>query len=162
ARVRAGGRADVPLRRLRGVLRDPRRRPAADRVVQERRRRRPGRVSPVLLERPAALHRGLAREPSRPGMDPGVAGGQDEARHLLLDINCADDPVENTGPLAALFYGFSVTYCMTTSLAGGGAGLGTCGLPPSKADELTRAAGFSSCEKLPLENPFNNLFDVRA
>ena len=79
---------------------------------------------------------------------------------LLLDINCADDLVDNQGPLAALFYGFSVTYCMTTSLANRGVA-GTCGLPPAKASELTAEAGFSSCEKLPLENPFNNLFDVR-
>ena len=50
---------------------------------------------------------------------------------------------------------------MTTSLANGGVGLGTCGLPPSKARELTNEAGFSSCEKVDMENPFNNLFDVR-
>jgi SAM-dependent methyltransferase len=95
------------------------------------------------------------------GLLKGIRSGlADDGHYLLLDINCADDPVENQGPLAALFYGFSVGYCMTTSLANGGAGLGTCGLPPSKAKELTQQAGFSSCEKLPLENPFNNLFDV--
>ena len=96
------------------------------------------------------------------GLLKGIRSGlADDGHYLLLDINCADDPVDNQGPLAALFYGFSVTYCMTTSLANGGAGLGTCGLPPAKASELTQEAGFSSCEKLPLENPFNNLFDVR-
>ena len=96
------------------------------------------------------------------GLMKGIRGGlADDGHFLLLDINCADDPVDNQGPLAALFYGFSVTYCMTTSLANGGVGLGTCGLPPAKAKELTAEAGFSSCEKLPLENPFNNLFDVK-
>ena len=96
------------------------------------------------------------------GLLRGIRSGlADDGHYLLLDINCADDPVENEGPLAALFYGFSVTYCMTTSLANGGVGLGTCGLPPAKAKELTKEAGFSSCEKLPLENPFNNLFDVK-
>jgi 2-polyprenyl-3-methyl-5-hydroxy-6-metoxy-1,4-benzoquinol methylase len=100
-------------------------------------------------------------------VDPGAllkgirSGLADEGCYLLLDINCADDPLENRGPLAALFYGFSVTYCMTTSLAHGGAGLGTCGLPPAKARELTAAAGFSSCKQVGLENPFNNLFAVR-
>ena len=65
------------------------------------------------------------------GLLKGIRSGlADDGHYLLLDINCADDPVDNQGPLAALFYGFSVTYCMTTSLAGGGVGLGTCGLPP--------------------------------
>ena len=96
------------------------------------------------------------------GLLKGIRSGlADDGHYLLLDINCADDPVDNQGPLAALFYGFSVTYCMTTSLADGGVGLGTCGLPPAKAKELTTEAGFSSCDKLPLENPFNNLYDVR-
>lgn len=60
-----------------------------------------------------------------------------------------------------MFYGFSVTYCMTTSLANGGRGLGTCGLPPSVATELCQEAGFGSVQRLPLENPFNILYDVR-
>jgi 2-polyprenyl-3-methyl-5-hydroxy-6-metoxy-1,4-benzoquinol methylase len=81
--------------------------------------------------------------------------------YLCLDINCSDKPEENTGPLGALFYGFSMTYCMTTSLANGGEGLGTCGLPESKLRELALAAGFGSVRKLPLENPFNNLYELR-
>jgi 2-polyprenyl-3-methyl-5-hydroxy-6-metoxy-1,4-benzoquinol methylase len=81
--------------------------------------------------------------------------------YLCLDINCSDKPEENTGPLGALFYGFSMTYCMTTSLANGGEGLGTCGLPESKLRELALAAGFGSVRKLPLENPFNNLYELK-
>ena len=96
------------------------------------------------------------------GLLKGIRSGLAEDGHyLLLDINCADDPADNEGPLAALFYGFSVTYCMTTSLANGGAGLGTCGLPPAKAKELCEEAGFSAVDQLPLENPFNILYDVR-
>ena len=95
------------------------------------------------------------------GLLKGIRSGlADDGHYLLLDINCCDDPTDNVGPLASLFYGFSVTYCMTTSLAGGGVGLGTCGLPPAKARELCLEAGFSQCEMLPLENPFNNLYDV--
>ena len=81
--------------------------------------------------------------------------------YLCLDINCSDKPEENTGPLASLFYGFSMVYCMTTSLANGGEGLGTCGLPESKLRELALSAGFGSVRKLPLENPFNNLYEVK-
>jgi 2-polyprenyl-3-methyl-5-hydroxy-6-metoxy-1,4-benzoquinol methylase len=96
------------------------------------------------------------------GLLTAIRGGlADDGDYLLLDINCADDPLENVGPLAALFYGFSVTYCMTTSLAHGGEGLGTCGLPPAKARELCAQAGFSRFDLVPLENPFNNLFHVR-
>jgi 2-polyprenyl-3-methyl-5-hydroxy-6-metoxy-1,4-benzoquinol methylase len=81
--------------------------------------------------------------------------------YLCLDINCSDKPEANMGPLASLFYGFSMVYCMTTSLANGGEGLGTCGLPESKLRELALAAGFGSVKKLPLENPFNNLYEVK-
>jgi len=82
--------------------------------------------------------------------------------YLMLEMNSADDPADNVGPLATLFYGFSVTYCMTTSLAHGGAGLGTCGCPPAKVRELSAAAGFTRVERLPLENPFNILYAIRA
>jgi SAM-dependent methyltransferase len=37
--------------------------------------------------------------------------------YLLLEINSADDPADNVGPLATAFYGVSLLYCMTTSLA---------------------------------------------
>ena len=77
-----------------------------------------------------------------------------------LDINCSDKLQENAGPLGALFHGFSVLYCMTTSLSRGGAGLGTVGLPESKLKELATQAGFASVRRVPLENPFNNLYEV--
>ena len=41
--------------------------------------------------------------------------------YVCLDINCSDKLQENAGPLGALFHGFSVLYCMTTSLSRGGA-----------------------------------------
>jgi len=83
-----------------------------------------------------------------------------DGSYVLLDINCSDNLEENTGPLGSLFHGFSILYCMTTSLAGGGEGLGTLGLPESKVQELCAEAGFSTVRKLPLENPFNNIYEV--
>lgn len=80
--------------------------------------------------------------------------------YVCLDINCSDKLEENAGPLGALFHGFSVLYCMTTSLARGGAGLGTVGLPESKLKELATEAGFASVRRVPLENPFNNLYEL--
>src|SRR5262245_331256 len=82
--------------------------------------------------------------------------------YVCLDINCADKLEENAGPLGALFHGFSVLYCMTTSLARGGAGLGTLGLPESKLNELATQAGFARVRRVPLDNPFNNLYEVTA
>ena len=88
-------------------------------------------------------------------------GLADDGIYFLLEINCADDPAENVGPLATLMYGVSVLYCMTTSLAGGGDGLGTCGLPPAEVSKLCERAGFSGVERLPIEDPFNALYVAR-
>jgi SAM-dependent methyltransferase len=82
--------------------------------------------------------------------------------YICLDINCADRHEDNEGPLAGIFYGFSVFYCMTTSLANGGAGLGACGLPEAKARQLCTEAGFSEVRRVAMDNPFNNLYEARA
>jgi 2-polyprenyl-3-methyl-5-hydroxy-6-metoxy-1,4-benzoquinol methylase len=87
---------------------------------------------------------------------------KDDGIYVCLDINCQDDPADNEGPLAAAFYGFSVFYCMTTSLAHGGAALGTCGLPEAKLKQLAEEAGFGQVRRLDLENPFNNVYELRA
>ncbi|TMD30101.1 MAG: class I SAM-dependent methyltransferase, partial [Chloroflexi bacterium] len=84
-----------------------------------------------------------------------------DGRYVCLDINCAEHLEGNAGPLGSLFYGFSVLYCMTTSLSGHGEGLGTVGLPEGKLQELSREAGFSSVRRVPLENPFNNLYELQ-
>jgi SAM-dependent methyltransferase len=88
-------------------------------------------------------------------------GLRDDGHYLMLEINCADRHEDNVGPLAAMFYGFSVFYCMTTSLAGGGAGLGTCGMPEAKVRQVCADAGFGSVTRLPLENPFNVIYEAR-
>jgi SAM-dependent methyltransferase len=81
--------------------------------------------------------------------------------YVCLDINASHRLEENAGPLGSLFYGFSVLYCMTTSLANGGEGLGTCGFNEEVAKELGAEAGFSAVHRVPLENPFNNLYELR-
>ena len=84
-----------------------------------------------------------------------------DGTYVLLEMNCADDPDENVGPLATLMYGVSVVYCMTTSLAHGGHGLGTLGLPEARVRELCERGGFGGVERIPLEDPFNALYAVR-
>jgi 2-polyprenyl-3-methyl-5-hydroxy-6-metoxy-1,4-benzoquinol methylase len=81
--------------------------------------------------------------------------------YVLLEMNSADDPEDNVGPIATIMYGVSVAYCMTTSLAHGGHGLGTLGLPEARVRELCVARGFGTVERIPLEDPFNALYAVR-
>jgi SAM-dependent methyltransferase len=81
--------------------------------------------------------------------------------YVCLDINCSDKLEENANPLGAMFHGVSVFYCMTTSLANNGAGLGTLGFHEAKVRELCEKAGFSSVRRVPLENPFNNLYEAK-
>jgi 2-polyprenyl-3-methyl-5-hydroxy-6-metoxy-1,4-benzoquinol methylase len=87
---------------------------------------------------------------------------EDDGIYVCLDINCSERTEENTGPLGTTMYGFSVLYCMTTSLAHDGEGLGTCGFHPQLVEEYCKDAGFSAVRQLPLENPFNNVYEVRA
>ena len=81
-------------------------------------------------------------------------------RYVCLEINSSDKLEENIGLLGSFFYSVSVLYCMTTSLAGHGEGLGTVGLPESKIRELSAEAGFSNVRRVPMENPFNILYEV--
>ena len=81
--------------------------------------------------------------------------------YVCLDINCGDTLEKNMNPFGALFHGVSTLYCMTTSLANGGAGLGTLGFHETKVQELCGKAGFSSVRRVPIENPFNNLYEAR-
>jgi len=84
-----------------------------------------------------------------------------DGRYVCLEINSSDKLEENAGPLGAFFYSVSVLYCMTTSLHGHGEGLGTVGLPEAKLHELCSEAGFSSVRRVPLENPFNTLYEIQ-
>src|SRR5215475_5852736 len=84
-----------------------------------------------------------------------------EGVYVCLDTNCSDKLEENANPLGAMFHGVSVFYCMTTSLANNGAGLGTLGFHEAKVRELCEKAGFSSVRRVPLDNPFNSLYEAK-
>jgi SAM-dependent methyltransferase len=79
---------------------------------------------------------------------------------LLLEINSSHRLEENAGPIGAILYGTSVMFCTPTSLAEGGPGLGTMGLPEVRVRELCARAGFSQVRRLPVDNPFNVLYHV--
>jgi SAM-dependent methyltransferase len=89
------------------------------------------------------------------------AGLEPDGTYLMLEMRCADDPAENAGPFHTMLYAISLMYCTTTSLAHGGAGLGTCGCPPHKVRELCAEAGFSSVRELPIDNPVHILYEIK-
>jgi 2-polyprenyl-3-methyl-5-hydroxy-6-metoxy-1,4-benzoquinol methylase len=89
-------------------------------------------------------------------------GLRSDGRFVCLEINSSDKLEENIGLLGAFFYSVSVLYCMTSSLAHHGEGLGTVGLPESKIRELGAEAGFSNVRRVPMENPFNILYEITA
>ena len=96
--------------------------------------------------------RGLLRA-IREGLRPG-------GRYVCLEINSSDKLEENIGLLGSFFYSVSVLYCMTSSLAHHGEGLGTVGIPESKMRELCAEAGFGQVRRVPMENPYNILYEV--
>ncbi len=88
-------------------------------------------------------------------------GLEPDGIYVCLDANCSHKLEENAGPIGSLFHGFSILYCMTTSLASGGAGLGTLGLHEHKLRELAAVVGFQDVRLAPIEDPFNNLYTLR-
>jgi ubiquinone/menaquinone biosynthesis C-methylase UbiE len=84
-----------------------------------------------------------------------------DGTYLMLEMNASADVEENRNPLGKLLYNVSTLYCMTTSLAHAGAGIGAC-MGEHKARELAYAAGFTHFRKLPIEEPFSVLYEIKA
>ena len=88
----------------------------------------------------------------------------DSGTWLLVDIKARDTFAENAlkNPMAPLMYGISVLSCMSSAMsAPDGAGLGTLGLPESKAREMAASAGFSRFRKLDIDHSVNAFYEVR-
>jgi len=84
---------------------------------------------------------------------------------LLVDIKGRDTFAQNVekNPMASLMYGISVYSCMSSALSRpGGAGLGTLGLPASKAEAIAVAAGFSHFRKLPVDHAVNAFYEIKV
>jgi SAM-dependent methyltransferase len=83
---------------------------------------------------------------------------------LIKDIRSENTYAENLeNPMAALMYGFSVLYCMSSALSQpGGAGLGTLGFPPAVCKSMGEDAGFTQFKVLDFEqDPFNYFYELR-
>jgi SAM-dependent methyltransferase len=84
---------------------------------------------------------------------------------FVLEFNLSDDlqaNIDHPFGLGAWGYGASVNYCMTTALAVGGEGTGTC-MGETTLRALAAEAGFSEVIRLDFpQNPLNLLFEIRA
>ncbi len=87
----------------------------------------------------------------------------DDGTWLIKDIRSSESWSDNTrNPVLAMMYGTSVATCLSSALSEpGGAGLGTLGLPPARAEELCRAAGFTRFVVRDFNEPANLYYEVR-
>jgi SAM-dependent methyltransferase len=96
------------------------------------------------------------------GLMRGIRGAlAEEGTYLMLEMNASGDVADNVNPLGRLLYSVSTLYCMTTSLAHDGAGIGAC-MGQRKAEELAEEAGYTHFRKLPIEDPFSVLYELKA
>jgi SAM-dependent methyltransferase len=96
------------------------------------------------------------------GLMSAIRGAlREDGTYLMLEMNASGDVEENRNPLGKLLYNVSTLYCMTTSLAHGGAGIGAC-MGEDKARELAYAAGFTCFRSLRMEEPFSVLYELKA
>lgn len=82
---------------------------------------------------------------------------------LIKDIRSQPTFKENMrNPMLAMFYGFSVSACMSSALSEpGGAGLGTLGFNPEVAQRMVEAGGFTRFTLRDFDEPSNLYYEVR-
>jgi 2-polyprenyl-3-methyl-5-hydroxy-6-metoxy-1,4-benzoquinol methylase len=83
---------------------------------------------------------------------------------LLVDIKARETFTENAAknPMASMMYGMSVMSCMASALSEpGGAGLGTLGLPESRARAMAETAGFTRFRRLQVDHPVNAFYEIQ-
>jgi len=84
-----------------------------------------------------------------------------DGTYFVLEINASGKLEDNLHPMGKFFYSLSTMYCMTVSLAHGGAGLGTC-MGEEKPRQMCDNAGFSQFNKLDFEHPLAVLYEVKV
>jgi 2-polyprenyl-3-methyl-5-hydroxy-6-metoxy-1,4-benzoquinol methylase len=79
---------------------------------------------------------------------------------LMVEVNVSARPEDNINPMGRMMYAASTLYCMTVSLAHGGAGIGAL-MGEEKARELAAEAGFTRFVRLPVKDAFSALYELR-
>lgn len=80
---------------------------------------------------------------------------------LMQEINVGPRLEDNIRTLGKMAYSVSTLYCMTVSLAGGGAGIGAA-MGEVRAREIAGRAGFTHFRRLPVEDDFAVLYELKA
>jgi SAM-dependent methyltransferase len=83
-----------------------------------------------------------------------------DGTYLMVEVNASNRPEDNINPMGRMMYSASTLYCMTVSLAHGGAGIGALMGEP-KARELVAASGFTRFQRLPVRDAFSVLYEIR-
>ncbi|MGH7916715.1 MAG: methyltransferase domain-containing protein [Candidatus Binataceae bacterium] len=83
-----------------------------------------------------------------------------DGTYLMVEVNVSPNLEDNINPMGRMMYSASTLYCMTVSLAHGGAGIGALMGEP-KARELCLEAGFKQFRRLPVKDAFSVLYEVR-
>ncbi|MGB0385088.1 MAG: class I SAM-dependent methyltransferase [Ardenticatenaceae bacterium] len=83
-----------------------------------------------------------------------------DGTYLMQEINASHHLEEMLHPLGRFFYSMSTMYCMTVSLAHGGAGIGTC-MGEELPRQMCTQAGFSHFRKLKFKHPSLVLYEIR-
>ncbi len=88
---------------------------------------------------------------------------RDDGTWLIKDIRSHPDFRENLrNPFLAMYYGFSVSACMSSALSEpDGAGLGTLGFNPAVARSMVTEAGFTRFVEHDFDDPSNLYYEVR-
>jgi hypothetical protein len=66
----------------------------------------------------------------------------------VLELAGGESLPDNLHPLGALYYAVSLLYCLPASLAAGGPGLGSLGLPATRLAEIAAGAGFPAVRRV--------------
>jgi ubiquinone/menaquinone biosynthesis C-methylase UbiE len=93
-----------------------------------------------------------------------IRGGlQKDGTWLIKDIRSHPDFKENLrNPFLAMYYGFSVSACMSSALSEpDGAGLGTLGFNPAVARTMVTEAGFSHFVEHDFDDPSNLYYEAK-
>jgi len=83
-----------------------------------------------------------------------------DGTYFMVEVNVSPRLEDNLNPMGRMMYSVSTLYCMTVSLAHGGAGIGACMGEP-KAREIAQMAGFTQFRRLPIDDLFSALYEVR-
>lgn len=79
---------------------------------------------------------------------------------LWSEADASDRLEDNLNPFGRSLYGASTMHCMRVSLAQGGEGLGVV-VGENRARALAEEAGFTSFKRLPVKNPYHQIFELR-